>query len=251
MAVIIKSPSEIARMRQAGAFLAKTYDALLPEIKPGMSTWDIDRIGEEIIRSFGCVPSIKGYCGFPSAFCISVNEEVVHGIPRKDHRIEEGDVVSLDTCLEYRGYQSDAARTITVGNADPEAARLIKAAEDAFFEGIRFAKAGCFLNDISSAIQKHVEGQGFGVVRALVGHGIGASIHEDPEVPNFSRKRRGLRLKAGMALAIEPMITEGSHDVAWMDDEWTVVTWDGSRAAHYENTVLITDGEPEILTIAK
>ena len=251
MAVIIKSPSEIERMREAGALLAKTYDLLIPELKPGMSTWEIDAKGEEIMRSLGGIPSQKGYFGYPAAFCVSVNDEVVHGIPRKDHLIKEGDIVSLDTCLEYRGYQSDAARTVLIGAGDEKAEQLIAAAKGAFFEGIRFAKAGNHLNDISRAIQNYVESRGYGVVRDLVGHGIGANIHEDPEVPNFARKRRGVLLKPGMTLAIEPMITEGKYEVVWMDDEWTVVTWDGSRAAHYENTVLITEGEPEILTLTR
>ncbi|MCR5369191.1 MAG: type I methionyl aminopeptidase [Clostridium sp.] len=251
MAVIIKSPTEIARMREAGRILEEVYLRLEEQLAPGMSTKEIDRIGEELIRSYGCIPSCKGYGGFPAAFCVSVNDEVVHGIPRSDHYIEEGDIVSLDACLLHRGYQADAARTYAIGQVSEEAEKLIRVARESFFAGIRFARAGNYLNDISAAIQKHVEENGFGVVRALVGHGIGAAMHEDPEVPNFARRRKGVRLKAGMTLAVEPMITAGDWEVGWMDDDWTVVTMDGSLAAHYENTILITDGEPEIFTLTR
>ena len=250
MAVIIKSPTEIARMREAGKILGEVYLRMEEKLSPGMSTEDIDRIGEEMIRSYGCIPSCQGYGGFPAAFCVSVNDEVVHGIPRPDHYIEEGDIVSLDACLLHKGYQADAARTYAIGKVSAEAQKLIRVAEESFFAGIEKAVAGNYLNDISAAIQKHVEANGFGVVRALVGHGIGAEMHEDPEVPNFARRRRGVRLKPGMTLAIEPMITAGDWDVGWMDDDWTVVTMDGSLAAHYENTILITDGEPEIFTLS-
>ena len=249
MAVTIKSPREIERMRKAGEILARTHDELAKHLKPGMSTLEIDRIGEEIIRGYGCIPSFKNYNGYPASICVSVNDEVVHGIPHPEHVIEEGDIVSLDAGVIYEGYHSDAARTWGIGTIAPEAQRLIDVTRQSFFEGIRFARAGNHLNDISAAIQKYAESFGYGVVRDLVGHGIGSHLHEDPEVPNFARKRKGILLRPGMTLAIEPMINAGSPEVVWLDDDWTVVTEDGSLSAHYENTVLITDGEPEILSL--
>ena len=249
MSVTIKSAEEIELMRQAGKYLAKVHQELERAIKPGISTWEIDKIGEETIRSLGCEPNFLNYQGYPASVCVSVNDEVVHGIPRKDHIIKEGDIVSLDTGLIYKGYHSDAARTHGIGEISKEAKDLIQVTRECFFEGIKFAKAGNHLNDISKAIQAYAESFGFGVVRDLVGHGIGTEMHEEPEIPNFAQRRKGIRLAAGMTLAIEPMITAGRYDVAWMDDDWTVVTEDGSLSAHYENTVLITDGEPEILTM--
>ena len=244
MAVTIKSPREIELMREAGRILAKTHEELAKNLRPGMSTWDIDHMGEEIIRSYGCIPSFKNYNGYPASICVSVNDEVVHGIPHKEHFLDEGDIVSLDAGVIYKGYHSDAAREI-----DDDAKKLIEVTRQSFFEGIKFAKAGNHLNDISAAIQKYAESFGFGVVRDLVGHGIGSHLHEDPEIPNFARKRKGILLQPGMTLAIEPMITEGSYEVVWLDDDWTVMTEDGGWAAHYENTILITEGEPEILSL--
>ena len=250
MSVTIKSPHEIELMREAGKILAKVHEQLGKEIKPGMSTLEVDRLGEEMIRSFGCEPSFKGYQGYPASICVSINEEVVHGIPRADRIIEEGDIVSLDAGVIYKGYQSDAARTHGVGTIDAEAKRLIEVTKESFFRGIAFAKAGNRLYDISAAIQRYVESQGFSVVRDLVGHGIGTEMHEEPEIPNFKpRFGRGIRLKAGMTLAIEPMVNAGSYDVWMLEDDWTIVTQDGSNAAHYENTILVTDGEPEILSL--
>ena len=249
MAVTIKSAREIELMREAGKILAKTHELLAQEIKPGMSTLDIDRKGEEIIRSFGCIPSFLNYNGYPASICVSVNDEVVHGIPCKEHIIQEGDIVSLDAGVIYKGYHSDAARTVAVGEISKEAQQLIDVTRQCFFEGIKFAREGCHLHDISAAIHDYADKFGYGVVRDLVGHGIGANLHEDPQIPNFRQKRRGIRLQAGMTLAIEPMINIGRYDVAWLDDDWTVVTDDGSLSAHYENTVLITDGEPEILSL--
>ncbi|WP_194611281.1 type I methionyl aminopeptidase [Clostridium vitabionis] len=248
MAVIIKSPTEIRRMREAGRLLEEVYLELAEKLAPGMTTAEIDRIGEELILKRGCIPSCKGYEGFPAAFCISVNDEVVHGIPSEARTIEDGDIVSLDTCLVWKGYQADAARTFPIGNVAEEDLDLIRTARESFFAGIRFAKPGYHIRDISRAIQNYVERRGYGVVRDLEGHGIGADMHEDPEIPNYVTRRRGVTLKPGMTLAIEPMITEGDWLVGWMDDGWTVVTLDGSNAAHYENTVLITEGEPEIFT---
>ena len=249
MAVTIKSPREIELMREAGRILAKTHEELAKNLRPGMSTWDIDHMGEEIIRSYGCIPSFKNYNGYPASICVSVNDEVVHGIPHKEHFLDEGDIVSLDAGVIYKGYHSDAARTYGIGEIDDDAKKLIEVTRQSFFEGIKFAKAGNHLNDISAAIQKYAESFGFGVVRDLVGHGIGSHLHEDPEIPNFARKRKGILLQPGMTLAIEPMITEGSYEVVWLDDDWTVMTEVGGWAAHYENTILITEGEPEILSL--
>lgn len=247
--VSIKSEREIKLMREAGQILARVHDQLGKAIEPGMSTLDIDRIGERLIRSYGCIPSFKNYNGYPASICVSVNDEVVHGIPNRRHILKEGDIVSLDAGVIWNGYHSDAARTHGVGIIAPEAAKLIEVTRQSFFEGIKYAKPGNHLNDISSAVQKYAESFGYGVVRDLVGHGIGTKLHEEPEVPNFSQKRKGIRLEPGMTLAVEPMITAGRYDVVWMDDDWTVVTDDGSLAAHYENTILITDGEPEILSL--
>lgn len=249
MAVTIKSSREIELMREAGRILAKTHEELAKNLRPGMSTWDIDHMGEEIIRSYGCIPSFKNYNGYPASICVSVNDEVVHGIPHKEHFLDEGDIVSLDAGVIYKGYHSDAARTYGIGEIDDDAKKLIEVTRQSFFEGIKFAKAGNHLNDISAAIQKYAESFGFGVVRDLVGHGIGSHLHEDPEIPNFARKRKGILLQPGMTFAIEPMITEGSYEVVWLDDDWTVMTEDGGWAAHYENTILITEGEPEILSL--
>ena len=249
MSVTIKSAREIELMREAGRILAAVHEELGKALKPGMSTMDIDRLGEKLIRSYGCIPSFKNYNGYPASICVSVNDEVVHGIPNKHRIIHEGDIVSLDAGVIYNGYHSDAARTHAIGKVSPEAEKLIEVTKQCFFEGIKYAKAGNHLNDISSAIQAYAESFGYGVVRDLVGHGIGTHLHEDPEVPNFSQKRRGIRLEPGMTLAIEPMINMGRPDVAWLDDDWTVVTDDGSLSAHYENTIVITEGEPEILSL--
>ena len=249
MSVSIKTAQEIELMRESGHLLEKVHDGLIPYIKPGMSTKEIDRIGEDMIRSMGCIPNFLNYGGFPGSFCISLNDEVVHGIPSEDKIIQDGDLVKIDAGLIYKGYHSDAARTYAVGEVSKEAKQLMDVTRQCFFEGIKFAKAGNHLNDISKAIQEYAESFGFGVVRDLVGHGIGTEMHEAPEIPNFAQRRKGIRLAAGMTLAIEPMITAGRYDVVWEDDGWTVVTEDGSLASHYENTILITDGEPEILSL--
>ena len=247
--VTIKSEREIELMREAGRILAKVHEELGRTLVPGMSTKEIDRMCEDMIRSHGCVPSFLNYQGFPASVCISINDEVVHGIPDKHRYLEEGDIVSLDTGVIWKGYQSDAARTHMIGEVSGEARKLVEVTQQSFFEGIKYAKAGNHLNDISKAIQEYAESFGFGVVRDLVGHGIGTEMHEAPEIPNFSQRRKGIKLAPGMTLAIEPMITAGRYDVVWEDDGWTVVTEDGSLASHYENTILITDGEPEILSL--
>ena len=250
MSVSIKSAREIELMRAAGKILEKVHDNLGKELKAGMSTWEIDRLGEEIIRSYGCIPSFKNYNGYPASVCVSVNDEVVHGIPSRKHLIQEGDIVSLDIGVIYKGYHSDAARTHGVGELSQEAALLIERTRQSFFEGIKYAKEGNHLHEISNAIAAYAESFGYGVVRDLVGHGIGTRLHEDPQIPNFTQKSRGVRLKAGMTLAIEPMINAGRFDVVWQEDNWTVVTQDGSLSAHYVNTILVTSGEPEILTLS-
>ena len=247
--VSIKSQNEIALMREAGKILAKVHEELKEAIHPGMSTLDIDKLGEKIIRGYGCIPSFLNYNGYPASICVSVNDEVVHGIPHKDHILVEGDIVSLDAGVIYKGYHADAARTYGVGKISEDAAKLIEVTQQSFFEGIKMAKDGNHLHDISNAIADYCESFGYGVVRDLVGHGIGKNLHEDPQIPNFRQRRRGIKLQKGMTLAIEPMINEGTYEVAWLDDDWTVVTDDGTLSAHYENTILITDGEPEILTI--
>ena len=251
MSVTIKSNREIELMREAGKILAIVHDELGKAIKPGITTKQIDKLGEEIIRSYGCIPSFLNYNGYPASICVSVNDEVVHGIPNKKRILREGDIVSLDAGVIYKGYHSDAARTHAVGQISNEAQKLIDVTRESFYEGIKYAKAGNHLYDISKAIQNYVESHGFSVVRDLVGHGIGKELHEEPQVPNFKQKGRGLRLQKGMTLAIEPMVNMGAYDVWWLEDDWTVVTQDESLSAHYENTVLITDGEPEILSLIK
>ena len=221
MSVTIKSEHEIGLMREAGRLLAIMHEELQKEIKPGMSTWDINHMADTIIRDFGCVPNFLNYNGYPATICTSVNDEVVHGIPSKERILQDGDIISLDCGLIYKG----------------------------FFEGIKFAKEGNHLYEISKAIQDYAEGFGYSIVRDLVGHGIGTHLHEDPQIPNFKPKGRGLKLQAGMTLAIEPMINEGVYDVEWLDDDWTVVTADGKLSAHYENTILVTKDGCEILTL--
>ena len=251
MAVTVKSAKEIELMREAGRRLEIVHDEMAKIIRPGISTMEINEKGDKVIRELGCKPNFLHYGGFPASICVSVNEEVVHGIPKRDRILKEGDIVSLDAGLIYKGYHSDAARTHAVGQISPEAQKLLDVTKQSFFEGIKFAKAGNHLNDISKAIGAHAAKYHYGIVRDLVGHGIGTHLHEDPQIPNFPQKRRGIKLMPGMTLAIEPMINLGRADVAWEDDEWTVVTMDGSLSAHYENTILITDGEPEILTLTK
>lgn len=251
MKITVKSAEEIALMRRAGEILAAVHQQLAKEIKPGMSTLDIDRLGEEMIRGYGCIPSFKNYCGYPASICVSVNEEVVHGIPSHRRIIKEGDIVSLDAGVIYKNYHSDAARTVAVGCVSREAEQLIERTRMSFFEGMKRATAGKHLHDISAAIGNYAESFGYGVVQDLCGHGIGSHLHEEPEIPNFKQWNRGPKLKAGMTLAVEPMINIGTPDVYWMDDEWTVVTADCSLSAHYENTILITDGKPEILTLTE
>lgn len=250
MSVHAKTPEEIEYMKEAGRILAIVHDELRKALKPGMSTLDIDRLGEQIIRDYQCIPSFLHYEGYPASICVSVNDEVVHGIPKADRIIKDGDLVSLDAGVIYKGYHSDSARSYVVGE-NPQAQRLVDITRQSFFEGLQYAMAGNHLRDIAWGIQSYAEAQGCSVVRDLMGHGIGTNLHEEPNIPNFVTWRRGIKLKPGMTLAIEPMINLGEYDVDWLDDDWTVVTYDGSLSAHYENTILITEGDPVILSRAE
>ena len=249
--IIIKSESEIDIMRTAGHVTGEILRDLAGFIEPGMSTYTIDEFVESRIRKENMTPSFLGLYGFPGSACISINEQVVHGIPSKDVLLKEGDIVSVDTGATWKGFVSDAARTYPVGEVNEVAKSIIAAAENGFFAALPYCKKGCRVSDISHAVQESVEGNGFGVVRELVGHGVGRDMHEDPQIPNYGRAGRGPRLAKGMVFAIEPMITEGTYDVDMLDDGWTYVTADGLLAAHYENSVVITEGEPELLTLVK
>ena len=256
--ITIKNNKEIELMREACRVVALVYEELEKKIKPGMSTWEIDQIAEKKMRSLGAIPAEKGYDigikgvpPFPASICVSINDEVIHGIPSKHKFIQEGDIVSVDTVALKNGYNGDAARTFVVGKISKEAQRLIDVTKQAFFEGLKYAKVGNRIGDISHAIGTYVELQGFSVVREFQGHGIGKDMHEDPGIPNYGKAGRGPRIEAGMTLAIEPMVIQGKPDILELSDGWTIVTEDGSLAAHYENTVLITKNGPEILTMTK
>ena len=239
-------------MREAGKVTGQILRDLEGLMRPGVATIEIDRFVERAVKAAGMSASEKGYCGYPASICVSINEEVVHGIPSKKRILREGDIVSLDAGVIYEGYHSDAARTVAVGEVSEEAKLLIERTRQSFIEGMKKAVAGNHLYDISAAIGDYANQFGYGVVEDLCGHGIGSHLHEEPEIPNFrqSRFRRGIKLKPGMTLAVEPMINVGTKDVLWMDDEWTVVTEDKSLSAHYENTILINEeGEPDILTL--
>jgi methionyl aminopeptidase len=245
--IIIKSKKEIELMREAGKIVGETHEILREAITPGISTLELDKIAEKNIRKYNAEPSFKGYGGFPGSICVSINEEVVHGIPGRKI-VKEGDIVSIDIGAYYKGYHGDAARTHGVGVISEEDRKLIEVTKESFYEGIKFAKLGYRLSDISHAIQAHVEKHGFSVVRDLVGHGIGTELHEDPQVMNFGLPGRGPRLKEGMVLAVEPMVNAGRFKVRTLADGWTVVTADGRKSAHYEHTIAITEDEPLILT---
>ena len=245
-----KSPKEIEYMRDAGKVVAETHRELAKAVKPGISTKELDQIAEDYIISRGAKPSFKGYHGFPATICASPNHVVVHGIPGLD-LLKDGDIISIDVGAVLNGYQGDAAQTLPVGEITPEAEKLIRVTEESFFEGMKYAKEGNYLYEISNAIGRYAEQYGYGVVRDLCGHGIGSHLHEAPEIPNYEMSRRGVRLRKGMTLAIEPMINMGTWQVDWLDDDWTVVTRDGSLSAHYENTVLITENGPVLLTLSK
>lgn len=248
--IIIKNHDEIAIMKKAGRIVGETLLLLEEEVKTGMTTADLDRIAEEFITKHGAKPSFKGLYGFPSSLCISVNEHVVHGFPG-EYVLKEGDIVSVDCGAFFDGFHGDAARTFPVGNISADAQKLIDITRESFFEGIKFAREGNKLTDISHEIQSYVEAAGFSVVRDFVGHGIGRKVHEDPNVPNFGKSGKGPKLLEGMVLAIEPMVNAGTHKVKTLKNGWTVVTADSSLSAHYENTVAILSDGPEILTLIK
>ena len=245
--IIIKSKKEIELMREAGKIVADTHELLKEAITPGISTLELDKIAEENIRKYNAIPSFKGYGGFPGTICASINEQVVHGIPG-NQIVKEGDIISIDIGAYYKGYHADAAKTHGVGIISEENRKLIEVTKESFYEGIKFAKLGYRLSDISHAIQAHVEKYGFSVVRDLVGHGVGTELHEDPQVPNYGPPGKGPKLKEGMVIAIEPMINAGRYHVKTLLDGWTIVTIDGKNSAHYEHTIAITEDEPLILT---
>ena len=248
--IVIKNSQELQDMRQACKITAAARALAGKMVRPGVTTGAIDKAVHDYIVSQGAKPSFLGYHGFPGSTCISVNSTVIHGIPGS-YVLQDGDIVSVDVGAYYRGFHGDCAATFPCGTIRADAQKLIDVTKQSFFEGIRFAKKGYRVSDISHAVQKHVESNGFSVVRSFVGHGVGAQLHEEPEVPNFGKPGRGPRLLPGITLAIEPMVNVGTPDVMILHDHWTVVTADGKLSAHYENTVLITDGEPEILTVAE
>ncbi len=245
--IIIKSPREIEQLKKSNAIVAEVFEKLKGIIAPGVTTKELDQVAEECILLKGARPAFKGYRGFPATLCISINEEVVHGIPCQ-RRLKEGDIVSLDVGVDFVGYFGDAAITFPVGEVDPEAKRLLEVTEKALYIGIEKAKIGNRLFDISYAIQRWVESHGFSVVRDFVGHGIGRDLHEEPQIPNFGAPHQGPRLEKGMVLALEPMVNEGTYEVRVLSDGWTVVTADGKRSAHFEHTIVITDDGAEILS---
>ncbi len=248
--ITIKTQTDIAAMRIAGRITKQALNLVGKHIRPGVTTKELDRIAYDYIRSQGAIPSFLHYNGYPASICASPNDVVVHGIPGKEIVLREGDIISIDVGAFKNGFHGDCAKTFFVGQVSEEAQKLVAATRQSFYEGLKFAKAGNRIGDISSAIQSYIEGLGYSIVRDLVGHGIGRQMHEDPSVPNFGQAGRGPRLVAGMTLAIEPMVNAGNYEVRLMDDDWTVKTLDGSLSAHYENTILITGGEPEILTVA-
>ena len=249
MSIVYKSKAEIEKIRVSSQLVAETLQRLADAIGPGMVTLELDRMAEAYVAEHGAVPAFKGYRGFPASVCVSINEEVVHGIPSASRRLEEGDIVSLDFGVLKDGYYGDAAVTVPVGKVSEEARRLLRITRDSLYRGIERVKVDAHLGDVSHVIQDHAEGAGYFVVRAFVGHGIGASLHEAPQVPNFGAPGQGPRLRPGMVLAIEPMVNVGTQDVRVLDDEWTVVTADRSLSAHFEHTVAITDNGTEILTV--
>ena len=246
--IIVKSQSEIKKIAAACRIVAEILESLKDFVRAGISTAEIETCVDREIRKRDAVPAFKGYRGYPSSVCISVNDQVVHGIPSRTIRLQSGDIVSIDLGVILDGFYGDAAITIPIGNVGPDALRLIRVTEDAFYRGIQKAVAGNRVSDISAAIQGHVESNGFSVVRAFVGHGIGRSLHEEPQVPNFGKPGQGPRLKEGMTLAVEPMVNAGGPDIKILDDGWTAVTADGSLSAHFEHTIAITKNGAEILT---
>ena len=245
--ITIKNESQIEKMRRAGALLHSVLEALRAEIRPGVTTMHLDQMAERLIREAGGIPSFKGFEGFPYSICASVDDQVVHSFASHD-RLRKGQLLSIDCGCILDGWQSDSAFSVLVGGGSAEAQKLIDVTEECFWLGASMARAGNNLGDISHAVQAHAEAHGYGVIRDLTGHGIGQEMHEDPNVPNYGTPGRGVRLQAGMTLAIEPMISMGTWKVRVLDNDWTIVTRDGSLASHYEHTVLVTDGEPEVLS---
>jgi methionyl aminopeptidase len=250
MAVIIKSASELALMRRAGGVVAATLAALAQYVRPGITTAELDQLAEATIRSLGGIPSFKGYRGFPASLCVSVNEEVVHGIPGR-RVLREGEIVSLDVGAIYQGLQGDAAITVPVGRVSAQMQNLMRVTQAALMAGIEAARAGNRLGDVSAAIQRVAEAAGYSVVREYGGHGVGRAMHEDPHIPNWGEPGTGMLLKPGMTIALEPMVNAGKHQVRVKADNWTVVTVDGLPSAHFEHTIAITEGEPEIMTVER
>jgi len=248
--VQLKTSAEIEKMQKAGRVVALVFEALSDLIKPGVSTFELDRKAEQVIRGEGAVPSFLGYGTppFPASICVSINQEIVHGIPSHSRILKEGDIVSVDVGAELDGFHGDAARTFPVGEISPEVAQLVKVTEECFWIGFEKSQIGNRIGDISSAIAQHAESFGYGVVRELTGHGIGRHMHEDPDVPNYGKKGHGLRITAGLVIAIEPMINLGTRNIEVLDDEWTIVTADGRQSSHYENTIAITPNGPIITT---
>jgi methionyl aminopeptidase len=247
--IVIKSKREIELMREPCKVTAELLKELEDFVKPGLSTKDISDFAEKKIEAHGMKPTFKGYGGFPAAACVSVNEEVIHGIPNASRILKEGDIVSIDVGATYKGYNSDAARTYAVGKISEEDQRLIDVTRQSFFEGIKYAMEGYRIGDIGHAVQTYAESFGMGVIRDYTGHGTGSKLHEDPFIPNYGKAGKGARIERNMTLAVEPMIALGTYEVRVLANEWTVVMADGKRSAHYENTILVTDGEPEILTL--
>ena len=247
--ITIKNSAQIAKMREAGAMLHEVLTQLRGKIQPGVTTYELDQFAEKLIRSFGAIPSFLNYQGFPASICASVDNQVVHGIPSKKTVLKEGQIISVDCGLILGGWQSDSAFTAPVGKVSEEAQRLIDVTEESFFEALKVAREGNRVSDIVHAVQQYVEARGFSTVRALCGHGIGREMHEDPSVPNYGIPGHGVRLRRGMTIAVEPMITAGDYHVKTLKDGWTVVTTDGSLCSHYEHTIAITDGEPEVLSL--
>jgi len=248
--IIIHSEEELKLIRVSNRIVAEVLHKLKEFTKPGITTEELDTIAEELIRERGGTPAFKGYKGFPAAICASVNEQIVHGIPGPGI-LRDGDIISIDVGAEYRGYFGDAAITVAVGKINPEKQRLMKVTRESLLEGIKKATAKNRLSDISHAIQSYVENHGFSIVREFVGHGIGSSLHEEPQIPNFGKPGRGPRLKPGMVLAIEPMVNMGSYEVEIEQDNWTAIASDGKPSAHFEHTIIVTDKEPEIITLRK
>jgi len=246
--ITIKSEREILLMKQAGRIVALAHQEVRKHIKPGVTTLELDRIVEQVIRDNDAIPSFKGYGGFPGSACTSVNEQVVHGIPSKKVKLKNGDMISVDIGAMYKGYHGDSAWSYAVGEVTPEVSKLMEVTKESLFEGLKYAKAGNRLTDISHAIQVYAESFGYSVVREFVGHGLGKQLHEDPQIPNYGLPGKGPLLKKGMTLAIEPMINMGRKEVKVLKDNWTAVTIDKLPSAHYEHSILITDDEPIILT---